>query len=238
MIQTEKYYTYDELLEEMQKIADRFDAFSIFRIVGKTHDERYIPMLRIGMGMDVMVCTAGISGKEKANPANLLSVMEEYCTAYKERKKLDGMDVYKLLNTCSICFLPIINPDGYEIVRAGFEIIKNPLLRRLCRLSRVPSDCWDYNARGVDLNMNFPCRSYIQKQLQSYPASESETQTLIRVLGEYDSVGYIDFYSHTRAAAGGNTINFYTETIGRPAFSLRLTDRTAPLKILSASSGK
>lgn len=238
MIKTEKHYTYEELLDKIQQMAKSFDDFSIFRIAGTSHDGRDIPMLRVGLGMDVIVCTAGLSGKEKANPMNLLSLAEEYCSAYREHRKLNGLDVYWLLNRCSICFLPLLNPDGYEIVRAGFETVKNPLLRRLCRMARIPADCWEYNARGVDLNMNFPCRSYIQKQLRAYPASEAETQALIHILDEYDSVGYIDFYSYTRTASGGNTINFYTETIGRPAFSLRLTDRIAPLKILSASMGK
>ena len=57
---------------------------------------------------------------------------------------------------------------------------------------------WKYNARAVDINRNFPCKSYIQQQFGEYPASEQETQTLIRVFEQWDTIGYLDFHSRGR----------------------------------------
>ena len=53
-------------------------------------------------------------------------------------------------------------------------------------------------ARAVDINRNFPCKSYIQQQFGEYPASEQETQTLIRVFEQWDTIGYLDFHSRGR----------------------------------------
>ena len=104
----------------------------------------------------------------------------------------------ELLNHCSICFLPIVNPDGYVIATESFNAIRNPILRQTCKMRGVDWPYWKYNARTVDINRNFACKSYIQQQFGEYPASEQETKALIRVFEQCDTIGYLDFHSRGR----------------------------------------
>ena len=67
--------------------------------------------------------------------------------------------------------------------------------------------CIRDSARGVDINRNFPCKSYIQQQLQEYPASEQETQTLMRLFQDYETLAYLDFHSR------GNVIYYYRQAM-------------------------
>jgi g-D-glutamyl-meso-diaminopimelate peptidase len=191
-------YSCDEIFQDMKELAQIYTDFTLFRTVGISHDERPIPLLRVGLGIDTLVLTAGVHGRESVNPVLLTKLAEEYCSAYSENRTIEGLSVRELLNRCSICILPLVNPDGYETALCGFDVIRNPILRQYCKIRNIDAEHWKYNARGVDINRNFPCKSYIQQQLGEYPSSENETRALIKVFEEYDTVGYIDFHSRGR----------------------------------------
>ncbi|QOV20662.1 hypothetical protein INP51_06935 [Blautia liquoris] len=207
MINLNQHFSYQDIVMYLQMLADQFPEFTIYRSIGISHDEREIPMMRIGFGMETLICTAGIHGKENINPPVFLKMIEDYCMAYHAHRLIEGIDVHTLLNQYSICFIPLLNPDGYEIAMYGFDAIHNQLLRRMCRRSKIHSKDWKYNAKGVDINRNFPSRSYIQQQLSEYPASEPETKALIGVFRDYETLAYLDFHS------SGNVIYYYRQAM-------------------------
>lgn len=207
MIAFNQRYSFSEILESMKVLADTFSEISVFRIIGTSHDDRPIPMVRIGLGMDTLICTAGIHGRESINPVLLLRMIEEYGTAFRNRERMEGLDVFSILKEYSICFVPVANPDGYEIACYGYQSVRNPLLRRMCRSHHLPFEDWKYNARGVDINRNFPCKSYVPGQLLEYPASERETAALMRLYQLYETAAYIDFHSR------GNVIYYYRHAL-------------------------
>lgn len=208
MISLEKRYSYEDVFSSMKQLSQMYSDFVICRIVGQSHDDRLIPMIRIGSGEQTLICTAGVHGRESINPVLVLKMIEEYCEAYKHNQIIDDTyDVHQLLNQYSICFIPLVNPDGYEIALYGFTAIQNPILRQTIRMKKIASECWKYNARGVDINRNFPCKSYIQQQISEYPASENETKALMNVFQDYSSVGYLDIHSR------GKIIYYYRNSM-------------------------
>lgn len=197
--------TYEELFSRMELLSKKYPEFVICRIVGQSHDDRMIPMIRIGTGVDTLICTAGIHGRESVNPLLMLKMAEAYCDAYRYKEFVEGCSVYDLLNHYSICMIPLVNPDGYEIALRGFDSIHNPILRQMCKMKGIRHESWKYNARGVDINRNFPSMTYIQQQFYEYPASENETQAVMRIFQDYASVAYVDFHSR------GKIIYYYRQ---------------------------
>ena len=195
MIALGQRYTYREICLALQLLADCYGEAACCRTAGYSQESRRIPLFRLGLGRSCLVCTAGVHGREEVNPVLLLKMIEDYSQAFRHNKKFAGFPVRDLLKEYSVLFLPLVNPDGYEIARAGFETITSPFYRRLARERGIPSRSWKYNARGVDVNRNFPSRSYLQRQILEYPGSERETQTLMKVFRDYETVGYLDFHS-------------------------------------------
>lgn len=66
-----KHYYYDEIFQDIKELSLTCTDFTTWRILGTSHDEREIPMIRIGLGMDSLVLTAGIHGRESVNPVLL-----------------------------------------------------------------------------------------------------------------------------------------------------------------------
>lgn len=195
MIALNQRYSYRDICDSLQVLSECYGDFCICRIVGTSQDDRMIYMLRMGFGQKSLICTAGIHGRESVNPVLILRMIEDYALSFRFHRKIQDCDVETLLRQYSICFIPVVNPDGYEIALKGFETIENPIYRRMARARNISHENWKYNARGVDINRNFPCRSYVQQQLYEYPGSESETQMLMRVFRDYDTVAYLDFHS-------------------------------------------
>lgn len=209
-----KLYTYEEIYETLKNLASTYDSFTVFRDIGESHDERPIPMLRIGLGIQTLILTSGMHGRENINPVILCELAEEYCRAYEDNSTVAGYSVREMLNKYSVVIIPLLNPDGYVITMCGYECVKNPILRQMCKIRGIDHRYWKYNARCVDINRNFPGKTYIQQQLGEYPSSENETQALIKVFSEYDTIGYLDFHSR------GRVIYYY-----RPSMSFAYNKR-------------
>lgn len=197
-VQLEKNYTYDELITIMDSLVEENKRVLNKIEIGQSNDERPIYMLSLGFGEKSLICTAGVHGRETINPVLLLSVIEEYVNAYWNKEWIGGHDVFDLLHTYSINFIPVLNPDGYVIATEGFRKINNPNLRHAAIMMNVSHEFWKYNGRGVDINRNFAAASYVQQRPCEYPNSEPETRALIQVFHDADSIAYIDFHSRGR----------------------------------------
>lgn len=209
MCTLERNYVYEEMRAKMQKLARQYPQFIHLEVIGFSHDGREILSLTMGNPRKVLFCTAGIHGRESINPIILIRIMEDYAHAYQQKLLVQGQTytVYELLREYGICFVPLVNPDGYEIASQGFGRIQNPKFRQELQLQNIPSKEWKYNARGVDINRNFPCQSYRPQSSGDTPASEKETKALIHLFHSCDSVGYIDFHSR------GKIIYYYRQAM-------------------------
>lgn len=103
------------------------------------------------------------------------------------------------LDTFTFYIIPMLNPDGYEIALGGFDMIKDPVLRQNAIQSGIPYEEWKANARGVDLNRNFPSINWKKKFPNDIPGSEKETQALIQLFAEIPAIGYLDLHSRGKA---------------------------------------
>ena len=48
MINLNQHFSYQDIVMYLQMLADQFPEFTIYRSIGISHDEREIPMMRIG----------------------------------------------------------------------------------------------------------------------------------------------------------------------------------------------
>ena len=188
MVTLNQTYTYEEIMQCIYELECRYSDLLKLSVIGYSHDERKIPMLQMGTSDKCLICSAGIHGRESVNPILMLKIIEDYC--------MNPEAVHKLMETYSICFLPLMNPDGYEIALCGYQSIRNPIYRHTILMDGIPYEEWKFNGRGVDINRNFPCKSFRVQGRMLYPGSENETQALIGVFRQFpNSVGYIDFHS-------------------------------------------
>ena len=134
--------TYEDLYYEMWEISQRYSQIAQFRVIGKSHDERMIPMVELGKGTNCIFCLSGLTGLDRQTPMFLIRMMQEYVKAWESGWKMEEIyEVGEVLQNWRLCFIPLLNPDGYEIYTGNFQAIRNPIYRRCfaCRKYRVRS---------------------------------------------------------------------------------------------------
>ena len=174
--------TYEELYYEMWETAGRYSKITRFQVIGSSHDERLIPAVWVGNGTQTVFCIAGMIGTDRYMPGYLVEMMKEYTRAWECGWKLEEIyDLRDLFEKWTICFVPLLNPDSYEIYENDFFAIRNPIYRQMLRMQEVSCKEFTGNARGTELRKNFPTGYYRRKQIHQQPASENETKALVRM---------------------------------------------------------
>lgn len=226
----ETFYNYDRFVSDAKKLAEQYEAILQYVTIGTSHDNRDIILLKLGIGQRFLICCAGVHARETINPVVMLKIIEYYADLYVNCRKqklslikklnssmahrekeyeqvLHGACVYELLQTYTILFVPLLNPDGYMISLKGFTSINNSELRQQCLSTQIPATEWKYNARGRDINRNFPCRLWKAKDKSDYAGSENETKALINLFHQYKASGFLDFHSR------GKSIYYYRSSM-------------------------
>lgn len=142
-------YTYEDMTSDLKKIAWKYRGKASLQNLGSSEDGRAIWCLRIGnpRASQKILINGGIHAREWLNCLMLTYKSEEILREYVDYKSaLRGKCVY---------IVPMINPDGVTISQSGFDSIRNPKLRKVCKKSKSPARTWKGNARGVNLNFNF-----------------------------------------------------------------------------------
>lgn len=168
----------EEINLELKRIAKQYSGYTRLTFEGYSEGCRPIYSISVGNGAKTLVCSGGVHGRESINPTVLVKMTEEYCA-----KRC-------ILKDYRILILPLANPDGYEIALNGFDRAQTAIVK-----DREKAQEWKYNARMVDINRNFPCKSYRAREKRDFPLSEAESRILAKIFQRENSVGYLDFHS-------------------------------------------
>ncbi len=114
----------------------------------------------------------------------------------------------EVMEKCSLFVVPCLNPDGVDISISGIE--ESPIAPRLrAMIGEGNSEKWKANARGVDLNHNYPFGFSEYKKIEhergivagatlysgEYPVSEPETRALMRLVLSLDFALVLSLHS-------------------------------------------
>lgn len=186
-------YLYDDYINDIKKLQKKNKKNLKCITIGHSHDNRDIFLLKLGKGKKKIFISSGVHGRESINIIAIMKIIEDLLINKEDN----------ILSKFTFYIIPLLNPDGYMIALNGFNEIRNTRLRDICKKKDIPYLEWKYNARGVDINRNFPSVLWLAKDIYDYVASENETKILMKVFKKYKTIGYFDIHSR------GNEIYYY-----------------------------
>lgn len=154
-------YTY-KLLEMNVLALSTIYPFIEFGNIGESVLGKSIKYVRIGRGKKQVLYNASIHANEWITSVLLMKFVENFSKAYVMDRCVFGYRARELFEECSLYIVPMMNPDGVDIVTGyvgpGDEIYEDA--KRIA--NRYPSipfpSGWKANIKGVDLNLQFPAR--------------------------------------------------------------------------------
>lgn len=153
-IMPKKNISYNELVYQLQVFNKLYPEFTQLVTLGNTVEKRKIYAIRVGNGKKEILMDASMHAREHMTTNVLLEMIDQYAYHYVRNTKFSGYQVKSLLDSTSIWFVPMMNPDGVTLVQSGLNAIANKAL--VSKINGKGSlTRWKANIRGVDLNRNF-----------------------------------------------------------------------------------
>ena len=178
------------------------DILSYFQI-GSSVQGTPILAVRLGCGSTKILVQGTHHAREAINTILLLDQINYMVNLYNNPAIVCGINIRELLNRVTFVFVPLVNPDGADLVLSGKEFIFKEYQSK-DYLQKESFLSWKSNINGVDLNRNYPTSSPSTDLAKSpgsegYPGpywfSEPETYAL-KVLTEcYNFNGTISYHS-------------------------------------------
>lgn len=149
--------TYEIVQRQIEGLKARY-PFLETGSIGRSVMGRELYYIRLGTGPREVSYNASHHANESITTPVLMKFAENYAKAYAAQGSIQGYDIRELYNLTSIYLVPLVNPDGVDLV-AYWPNYDDPAFANAARLNRtglpLPS-VWKANIRGVDLNLNYP----------------------------------------------------------------------------------
>ena len=148
--------------------------------IGKSILGSNIPYIKLGRGTKEIFYSAAFHANEWITSPVLMKFVSDYCYTYQNDLTILGYRARDLFYSVSIYIVPMVNPDGVDLVTGEFK--PNSATYRFAQniakdYSNIPFPSgWKANIRGVDLNLQFPA-GWEQAQAIKYSQGFTRSRT-------------------------------------------------------------
>lgn len=161
IVRTDISYTYNILGLNISALRNVY-PFLEFGSIGRSVLGRDIHYIKIGRGPKTVLYNASIHANEWITSVLVMKFVENFSRAYVMDRNIFGYRARDLFEECSLYIVPMMNPDGVDIV-TGYITQGDSVYEDVKQIAdRYPNinfpSGWKANIKGVDLNLQFPAR--------------------------------------------------------------------------------
>ncbi|PKR77819.1 hypothetical protein CEY16_07775 [Halalkalibacillus sediminis] len=156
IVNPKSVYSYNQMVKDINKLKNAYSGIIRTEVIGQSLQGRDIHVVKIGNGDKKITINASHHAREWISTNLVMNQIDEYSRAYVNGSKIDGYNVRDILEKVTIYYVPMVNPDGVTLNQFGPDGFSNR--SQLIRLNNGSTDftSWKANARGVDLNRQYP----------------------------------------------------------------------------------
>lgn len=156
-------YDYNQLVEDINKLQNKYEGIPV-DIVGFSVMGKQIPVIKLGSGAYKVHYNGSFHANEWITSLLLMRFVEAYVEAVVLNSRIGGQSATKLWTNCTLWIIPMVNPDGVDLVVNGITA-EHPYAEQLITWNRGSLDFqgWKSNVMGVDLNDQFPAQWDIER---------------------------------------------------------------------------
>ncbi|WP_053956499.1 M14 family metallopeptidase [Inediibacterium massiliense] len=194
VVDTNIDYTYEILERDILGLKARYPFLQV-GVAGKSVLGKNLYYIKIGNGPNQVFYNGAHHSLEWITSPLLMKFVENFSKAYIKNEKIRAYDVQDIWEKSTIYILPMVNPDGVNLVLNGLDP-NNPYYENLIQWNNGSTDFsknWQANIRGVDLNHNYNALWELSKEMEPaygvygpgptrysgpYPESEPESKAV------------------------------------------------------------
>ena len=160
-------FDYEKMIKCIVKLQKKHRFTEVYS-VGKSAEGRELLCIKFGRGDKKIFLNGAHHALEWITSSLLMAFSFEFLNAVENGKSINGYDALSLYENVTFYVMPMVNPDGVNVVLKGLDdkneyhmIIKEMLCGKNAK------KVWQANIHGVDLNHNYEASFYDGKKLEA-----------------------------------------------------------------------
>lgn len=156
VVNGEQDYDYRTMVQDIQSLQAIY-PFTVNDPIGISVLEKEIPGLTIGNGQKRVHFNASFHANEWITTSVVMTFLNDYLISLTNNASIRGLYTLPLYNQTSLNIVPMVNPDGVDLVLNGppeDETIRKNVIE--WNNGSTDFSGWKANINGVDLNDQFP----------------------------------------------------------------------------------
>ena len=154
IVPTNINYTYNLLRRNLIELNLTYPFINI-QTVGNSVMGKNIYVVKLGKGPNKVFYSASIHANEWITSVILMKFIEDYSKAFVNNTSIYGYNIRNLFNNSSIYIMPMVNPDGVNLVTGSLPTTSYAYENALNISNNFPNipfpSGWKANINGVDL---------------------------------------------------------------------------------------
>ena len=204
-VDSRQTYSYEQMAEDSRELAGLYPGLVEVSSIGTSVEGRDLILLTLGKGSKKIVLLGAHHAREYMTSTFLMETVDTYAGTYASGGGFGGYDIKKLLDDVTVYIVPMVNPDGVNLVQNGPDSAKDPEKVKAMRMLQDGYEAWKANINGVDLNRQYPC--YWEEKASTTdvpssemykgtaPATEPEVQAVMGLCDAQDFVLAVSFHT-------------------------------------------
>ena len=167
-------YSYEFLVSDAKNLERMYPEIIKTRSIGKSVEGRDIVLIEFGKGEKKIFVCGTHHAREYISTTYLMYAIDRFCYMYETRINATDYDIKKILDNVTFCIVPMVNPDGVNLVQNGLSAVKEPekvLAMKITEGKENGYRAWKANINGVDPNWNYDKDWRKEREKISSPAS-------------------------------------------------------------------
>ncbi|MFC4401911.1 M14 family metallopeptidase [Gracilibacillus xinjiangensis] len=149
-------YTYERMVTDINHLVTIY-PFIKRRAIGRSVLNKDILELEIGIGQSTRNINGSFHANEWITTPIIMQFINEYALSIMNNQPIRGLYLLPYFETVRLSFVPMVNPDGVNLVLNGPDAADN-LRDQVLQINRQNPNfnSWKANINGVDLNNQYP----------------------------------------------------------------------------------
>jgi len=218
-------YSYEDMVEDANALQSMYPELIRLGSIGKSVEGRDLMLVEFGHGNRKIFLNGAVHAREYISSTYLMYMIDRYAYAHATGSLWEGYNLKDILSAVTFCIVPMVNPDGVNLVQNGIDSVKDQ--EKVAKIPFYPAEIttyslWKANINGVDLNRNYPLNWLVRtpvkgpasSQFKGYiPLSEPESQAVANYLNSSMCWAFISFHTSGEGLYGWDDGNagFYPQ---------------------------
>ena len=169
IVPTDAPMTAETAVRSIERIAAAY-PFVRIELLATTAFGRPVWAMSIGEGPRQVLYSGAYHANEWITATLLLKFAEDYAEAIQNNGTIAGQNAQELFQFATIHIVPMVNPDGVDLVTGVLQPGEEQYERALGFAREYPNipfpDGWKANLNGVDLNLQFPAGWLMAREIK------------------------------------------------------------------------